>query len=75
MIEGFFGRFEIFDFGIFGEEKVWQVVFELGSLIQVRIFWVFKTILRFVIVLAYPGRIVPLEIFMARKFGMGFLGG
>ena len=26
------------------------------------------------IVLAYPGRIVPLEIFMARKFGMGFFG-
>ena len=44
MIEGFFGWFEIFDFGIFWEEKVWQVVFELGSLIQVRIFWVFKTI-------------------------------
>ena len=61
--------------GFFLEEKVWQVVFELGSLIQVRIFWVFKTILRFVIVLEYPGRIVPLEIFMARKFGMGFFGG
>ena len=26
------------------------------------------------IVLAYPGRLVPLEIFMARKFGMGFFG-
>ena len=23
----------------------------------------------------YPGRVVPLEIFVARKFGMGFLGG
>ena len=31
MIEGFFGWFEIFDFGIFWEEKVWQVVFESGS--------------------------------------------
>ena len=23
----------------------------------------------------YPGRVVPLEIFVARKFGIGFLGG
>ena len=23
----------------------------------------------------YPGRVVPLEIFEARKFGIGFLGG
>ena len=27
------------------------------------------------IVPAYPGRIVPLEIFTALKFGMGFFGG
>ena len=27
------------------------------------------------IVPAYPSRIVPLEIFMARKFGMGFFEG
>ena len=27
------------------------------------------------IVPAYPSREVPLEIFMARKSGMGFLGG
>ena len=26
------------------------------------------------IVPAYSGRVVPLEIFMARKYGMGFLG-
>ena len=63
----FFG-FEIFDFGILGGKKI--LVF-----FWVAWFWVFKTILRFVIVPAYPGHIVPLEIFMARKFGMGFLGG
>ena len=27
------------------------------------------------IVPAYPGRVVPPEIFMSWKFGMGFLGG
>ena len=30
---------------------------------------------RFMIVPSYPSRIVPLEIFMARKFGMGFFEG
>ena len=52
---------------------------------DLRIFWGFKfsvsgffgvskTISRFVIVPAYPGCVVPLEIFMAGKFSMGFLG-
>ena len=30
---------------------------------------------RFVIVPACPGCLVPLDIFMAYKFGMGFFGG
>ena len=35
----------------------------------------FKTICTFLIVPSYPGSVVPLEIFMAWKFGMGFFWG
>ena len=68
-----FFAFEIFDFGIFCSGKFWQVFFWVDWFTQ-RFFWVFKTIWRFVIVPSYPGCLVPLEIFMAWKFGVRFLG-
>ena len=56
----------------------------MGGKILASIFWVvnlsreflglFKTIGRFVTIPAYPGHVAPLEIFMARKFGMIFWG-
>ena len=60
--------------GFFWEGKFWQVLFWVAWF-KKGFFWVFQTIWRFVIVPAYPGRIVPLEIFTALKFSMGFLGG
>ena len=56
----------------------------MGGKILASIFWVvnlsreffgvFKTVGRFVTIPAYPGRVAPLEIFMAREFGMIFWG-
>ena len=43
--------FEIFDSGIFGGRRIWQVFFWVCGLIEVGICWVFKTISRFLVVL------------------------
>ena len=62
------GKFSIL--GFFGQENFGRSLF--GYLDLSRDFWVFKTIWRFVIVPAYPSRVVPLRILMAWKFSMGF---
>ena len=73
-----------------GDRRIfWGLKFPISGLFWVRIFckyflgvdwfkkgfWgIFKTIWRFLIVPAYLGRVVPVElIFMARKFGMEFI--
>ena len=53
----FFG-FEIFDSGIFLGMKIWQVFFWMAWF-KYGFFWVFKMVLRFMVVPMYPGRVVP----------------
>ena len=53
--------------------KFWQVFFGVANLSR-EFLGVFKTIGRFVTIPAYPGRVAPLEIFMAGEFGMIFWG-
>ena len=55
MIERFFG-YEFFDSGIFSR-KSWQVLF-LVAWFNEGFVWVLKAILRFVVVLAYPSRVM-----------------
>ena len=50
---GIFGGLKFSISGFFWVGKFCQVFFSLGSLIKVGIFWVFKTIRRFVIVISF----------------------
>ena len=72
-------RFEIFDFGIFLGNKILASIF-WGSLIEVGIFWCIQitrpcSSMNKVKQILFCDCFCFLEMFLAWKFGMGFLGG